>query len=436
MPGLSLRPLLRPASMPRKPSVIQLTLETRYNVLLSEKTKNGAEVSSLQTCCRRRCGFTQSIFHRRLSYSRRSRPYAQDEFDIMAMVFNDQHRVLAVMDKTFVPMSNNRPWRAAPPGKSLPAAESPQAYSMDSSPSESADIKMPKEQPVWTSGSLPLEEVVDKVLDAEEASPDDNPELSQKEWLSMAMEDRVRNTRMARPFGSQQYHLPFVHGNSVASVYPGWETSGTAASTSLPLAAVKESMDDIARMNERASKAFNALHFLVDLKQKQSSVIDSRSACIQAEESLKVTQETKRQGKTITVFTIVTIVFLPMSFMAAFFAINIAQFPQDEDGNLSLGFVSQIMFPVSAAITAALIYIAFKVESIERGWQQAMNTVGALVTAVPRLWEGPRTAETTEEEAVERTDRTEQGTSFVRRFVGIRRRQAGYAGGGGAEASA
>ncbi len=32
-----------------------------------------------------------------------------------------------------------------------------------------------------------------------------------------------------------------------------------------------------------------------------------------------------------------------MSFMAAFFAINIAQFPRDEGGTLSLGYVSEIM---------------------------------------------------------------------------------------------
>lgn len=32
-----------------------------------------------------------------------------------------------------------------------------------------------------------------------------------------------------------------------------------------------------------------------------------------------------------------------MSFMAAFFAINITQFPRDEGGTLSLGYVSGIM---------------------------------------------------------------------------------------------
>jgi hypothetical protein len=48
----------------------------------------------------------------------------------------------------------------------------------------------------------------------------------------------------------------------------------------------------------------------VDLKQKQSDVLDARSARIQAEESLKVTKENERQGKTMKVFTVVTIIFV------------------------------------------------------------------------------------------------------------------------------
>ncbi|KAK0731877.1 hypothetical protein B0H67DRAFT_679432 [Lasiosphaeris hirsuta] len=74
---------------------------------------------------------------------------------------------------------------------------------------------------------------------------------------------------------------------------------------------------------------------------------------------------------------------LPMSFMAAFFAINIAQFPHDSNGSLGLGFVSQVMFPVSVVITVALIYIAFKIENIEEGWSQ---TAGALGAIFGRLW--------------------------------------------------
>lgn len=55
------------------------------------------------------------------------------------------------------------------------------------------------------------------------------------------------------------------------------------------------------------------LEDLLDLKQKQANVSEARIARV--------------SGNTITVFTIVTIIFLPASFMAAFFALPIAEYP-------------------------------------------------------------------------------------------------------------
>ncbi|KAF0641023.1 hypothetical protein FPSE5266_06785 [Fusarium pseudograminearum] len=119
-----------------------------------------------------------------------------------------------------------------------------------------------------------------------------------------------------------------------------------------PRAIVQLSIDEIEDMIEGANNVYNA---------KQSNVMDARYARVQAEQSVK-------QGKTIMVFTIVTIVFLPLSFMAAFFAIDIHQFKRASDGKLSIGYVSEIMFPVSAFIIAFLIYIAFEIDSFESWW--------------------------------------------------------------------
>ncbi|KAN0099938.1 hypothetical protein V8E51_013713 [Hyaloscypha variabilis] len=141
--------------------------------------------------------------------------------------------------------------------------------------------------------------------------------------------------------------------------------------TRLPLEVVQVSIDEIERMSQRARQANQALDFLVDLKQKQSDVLDARSARIQAEESLKVTKENERQGKTMKVFTVVTIIFkqLPLSFLAAFFAINIAQFHRDAAGYL-------VLVSISATITAVLVYVAFKAHAkitqlqptLEKSW--------------------------------------------------------------------
>ena len=65
------------------------------------------------------------------------------------------------------------------------------------------------------------------------------------------------------------------------------------------------------------------------------------------------------------VFTIVTIVFLPMSFIASVFTIPVRDFPH-QDGQLSIPFsyVSKIMFGIGLAISIPLITVAFAVDNL------------------------------------------------------------------------
>ncbi|KAH0491229.1 hypothetical protein TgHK011_002667 [Trichoderma gracile] len=95
----------------------------------------------------------------------------------------------------------------------------------------------------------------------------------------------------------------------------------------------------IRRMYERAKNTNSALNTLVDLKQKQNNMIDTRTARLQAEQSHLMTLEAEKQGRTLMVFTIVTIVFLPLSFIAAFFAIPTKEF---DNSSLTLGYVSKV----------------------------------------------------------------------------------------------
>ncbi|KAL8705183.1 MAG: hypothetical protein Q9201_001683 [Fulgogasparrea decipioides] len=87
-------------------------------------------------------------------------------------------------------------------------------------------------------------------------------------------------------------------------------------------------LKDVERMDKQAEGIYTSLTHLLDLKQKHANAFEARFARDQA-------AFTGRQGQTIMVFTLVTIVFLPMSFIAAMFAIPVRDFPH-RDGSPSI----------------------------------------------------------------------------------------------------
>jgi hypothetical protein len=98
------------------------------------------------------------------------------------------------------------------------------------------------------------------------------------------------------------------------------------------------------------------------------------------------------------VFTIVTILFLPMSFMASVFAINILEFPHDsiDDGGtdgtdgIHLSYVAKWMFGIAFCISLPLIIIAFFMSDTEgwvarlKNWLGRRKKMGKRATSVPR----------------------------------------------------
>ncbi|KAF2715349.1 hypothetical protein K504DRAFT_469594 [Pleomassaria siparia CBS 279.74] len=115
---------------------------------------------------------------------------------------------------------------------------------------------------------------------------------------------------------------------------------------------------DLERMDKQAERIYKSITDLLDLKQKHANAFEARFASDQA-------AGTARQSQTIMVFTIVTIVFLPLSFIAAIFTINIEEFPH-ENGNPALPFsyVSKYMFGIGFAISIPLIFVALSVDAI------------------------------------------------------------------------
>jgi ankyrin repeat protein/Mg2+ and Co2+ transporter CorA len=125
---------------------------------------------------------------------------------------------------------------------------------------------------------------------------------------------------------------------------------------------VDQHLLDIERMRKQAKRVNESLHQVLDLKQKHANALEARFARDQA-------QDTARQGRTILVFTIVTIVFLPMSFMAAFFAINIVEFPHDPNAGsaIPLSYVAKYLFGIGLGVSVPLIAVAFVFADVH-GW--------------------------------------------------------------------
>lgn len=113
---------------------------------------------------------------------------------------------------------------------------------------------------------------------------------------------------------------------------------------------------DLQTMDEQAERLYQSLTDLLDLKQKHSNALEARFASEQALSAAK-------EGQTVMVFTIVTIIFLPMSFIAAYFGINMDAF-----GDLQGEYVAKWTFGGGLGISAIFILMAFTVVDIAKAF--------------------------------------------------------------------
>lgn len=110
---------------------------------------------------------------------------------------------------------------------------------------------------------------------------------------------------------------------------------------------------DISEMDKLTETIYAAVHATLNLEQNEIALSQS--------------EETIQQGKTIMLFTVTTIIFLPMSFLTSLFALDIADFQHDASGDLKYipGWIFPIIFGVSAALWIPLMMYAF--------WEQIVH---------------------------------------------------------------
>ncbi|KAJ0423010.1 hypothetical protein BJY00DRAFT_310609 [Aspergillus carlsbadensis] len=122
-------------------------------------------------------------------------------------------------------------------------------------------------------------------------------------------------------------------------------------------------LQDLGRLDRQAAYVYDSASRLLDLKQKHANPFEARLAREQAAGAA-------RTGKSVMIFTIVTIIFLPISFITSFFTIEIAEFPREEGSNaLQLSFVMKYIFGVGFAVSIPLILVAFAAQDWSLGFR-------------------------------------------------------------------
>ncbi|KAH6856111.1 hypothetical protein B0I37DRAFT_302218 [Chaetomium sp. MPI-CAGE-AT-0009] len=117
------------------------------------------------------------------------------------------------------------------------------------------------------------------------------------------------------------------------------------------LCEVDDHIGELEALRESAKSTAQSVTDLLSLKQQQASVVQACESARQAEEAV-------RQGRAIMMFTIITIVFLPLSFMSSVFGMNNKDFGQDNtDWTVKAQF--RLMFPISFGIVAVCLVVAF-----------------------------------------------------------------------------
>ncbi|KAK3389773.1 hypothetical protein B0H63DRAFT_464311 [Podospora didyma] len=115
------------------------------------------------------------------------------------------------------------------------------------------------------------------------------------------------------------------------------------------LSDLEERIAELRTQLQNAQNTSAALKDLLTLKQQQAGVIEAREAVKQAQLTLK-------QGQSIMIFTIVTIIFLPLSFCVGFFGMNAIEL---NDGLVPLQSIYKYLFPVSTGIILVAFLFAF-----------------------------------------------------------------------------
>ncbi|KAK4185628.1 hypothetical protein QBC35DRAFT_503201 [Podospora australis] len=134
------------------------------------------------------------------------------------------------------------------------------------------------------------------------------------------------------------------------------------------IAEMKLRRGELASLEKRQANTRTQLRELLDMKQQQSGIIEAKAAIRRADESVV-------QGRSIVVFTVVTIFFLPLSFFATLFGMNAQEL---NDGSMRLSIQLMWMFVLSSVVICASLALAFSTWARESVFSAFRFTFGFL----------------------------------------------------------
>lgn len=142
-------------------------------------------------------------------------------------------------------------------------------------------------------------------------------------------------------------------------------------------------INDFTKLDSQARTIQDKLNTLMDLKQKAANAWE-------AKEARETAVAAGKQGNTVLVFTVVTIIFLPLSFMSSFFAIGVAAFPHNAESgevNWPLGTVMGLLFGVSLCVSIPLIIFALNMDYFTSVYKELRNNhlAGLGIRLIPFL---------------------------------------------------
>jgi ankyrin repeat protein/Mg2+ and Co2+ transporter CorA len=128
---------------------------------------------------------------------------------------------------------------------------------------------------------------------------------------------------------------------------------------------IDQGLHDIGRLDEQAARLGQSLTELLQLKQAHLNAFE-------LEFSRKLSLDAAKQSRAVLVFTIVTIVFSPLSFVAAFFTMPLVNLPKDK---MSLTYVSKYVFTLGFAVALPCIALALYVNEMRSWWTRASQSL-------------------------------------------------------------